>query len=310
MSPLSFEDYLSAQRFSPHTVNQYRRYAACFTDWMDGQSLVVEQVGHSETLDYADQLRKEGRSINQVNKMLIAVRYYFAWLIGQGKAAHNPASGLRLKGTVRSVPHGLLEKAELEKLYESYGVNDERTHRNKVMLGLMVYQGITSEGLHDLRAEHLKLREGKILIPATGTLNARMLRLESHQVLDLQEYVLAIRPKILADRSKERPGRKPEAMKEADAIRQLFISMNGSENIKNGLYHLGRALKKIEPKYRDPDQIRQSVITNWLKEKNLRVVQYMAGHRYVSSTERYKTTNLEDLKEALNKFHPMNKKGG
>ena len=31
----------------------------------------------------------------------------------------------------------------------------------------------------------------------------------------------------------------------------------------------------------------------------------MAGHRYVSSTERYQTTNLEDLKEALNKHHPL-----
>lgn len=54
-------------------------------------------------------------------------------------------------------------------------------------------------------------------------------------------------------------------------------------------------------------QIRHSVITEWLKEKDLRTVQYMAGHKYVSSTERYLTTNLEDLKEALNKHHPFNK---
>jgi integrase/recombinase XerD len=94
-------------------------------------------------------------------------------------------------------------------------------------------------------------------------------------------------------------------MKAASEIDQLFISMGGSENIKNSLHHLGRALKKIDPAYRDPNQLRQSVITAWLKEKNLRVVQYMAGHRYVSSTERYKTTNLEDLKEALAKFHPL-----
>ena len=42
-------------------------------------------------------------------------------------------------------------------------------------------------------------------------------------------------------------------------------------------------------------QLRQSVITEWLKEKGLRQVQYMAGHRYVSNTERYLTTNLQDL---------------
>ncbi|WP_222943951.1 hypothetical protein [Pedobacter sp. N36a] len=54
-------------------------------------------------------------------------------------------------------------------------------------------------------------------------------------------------------------------------------------------------------------QIFYSVITEWLKEKDLRTVQYMAGHKYVSSTERYQTTTLEDLKEALNKHHPLNK---
>lgn len=86
---------------------------------------------------------------------------------------------------------------------------------------------------------------------------------------------------------------------------QLFISMNGCENIKNSLYHFNQALRKLNPKYKNAAQLRQSVITEWLKEKDLRTVQYMAGHRYVSSTERYQTTNLEDLKEALNKHHPL-----
>ncbi len=68
---------------------------------------------------------------------------------------------------------------------------------------------------------------------------------------------------------------------------------------------LGYSLKMINPKYRNGGQIRQSVITEWLKEKDLQTVQYMAGHKYVSSTERYQTSNLEDLKEALNQHHPL-----
>jgi len=69
--------------------------------------------------------------------------------------------------------------------------------------------------------------------------------------------------------------------------------------------HLCYALKRINPKVKHATQLRQSVITEWLKEKGLRQVQYMAGHRYVSSTERYLTTNLEDLRDALNKHHPL-----
>jgi len=47
------------------------------------------------------------------------------------------------------------------------------------------------------------------------------------------------------------------------------------------------------------------VITHWLKLHNLRKVQYMAGHRYISSTESYKANNLDGLKEDIAKFHPF-----
>ena len=38
---------------------------------------------------------------------------------------------------------------------------------------------------------------------------------------------------------------------------------------------------------------------------NLREVQYMAGYRFVSSTERYRMDNLEDLQKELEKYHPL-----
>jgi len=86
---------------------------------------------------------------------------------------------------------------------------------------------------------------------------------------------------------------------------RLFTGRNDIENLKNTLLHLGHALRKINLKVKHAMQIRQSVITGWLKEKDLRTVQYMAGHRYVSSTERYRESNLEELKEALLKYHPQ-----
>jgi integrase/recombinase XerD len=53
------------------------------------------------------------------------------------------------------------------------------------------------------------------------------------------------------------------------------------------------------------DQIRASVIVHWLKLYNLRKVQVMAGHRYISSTENYKANNLDDLKEDIKNYHPF-----
>ncbi|MGY3214556.1 tyrosine-type recombinase/integrase [Mucilaginibacter sp. HD30] len=302
----SYQTYLQQEHYAKNYILQNSNYAGIFLEWVEEASLAAIQVTHADVLEFADQLKQDGYTIRLINRVMVAVRYYFTWLQYTGQATHNPAAGIILKGTIRHVPHDLLAQTELEALYESYPITDERTHRNKVIVGLMVYQALTRDELQTLRSEHLKLREGKIHIPQTGKLNSRILSLEPHQILDLQEYVLIVRPKILAERMAGRYGRKPDQYKAVEDIHRLFISMNSVDDMKNSLLHLNYALRKINPKYKHVTQIRQSVITEWLKEKNLRTVQYMAGHRYISSTERYQTSNLEDLKDALNKHHPLN----
>jgi integrase/recombinase XerD len=302
----SYQVYLKEHQHKSDYVRQNRNYAGMFLEWLAEESLSHQQVSHTEILDYADKLKQEGMSVNAINRSLLAIRYYFAHLQKENKAAHNPAASIRLKGGLRPIPNDLLDKAELLNLYESYPVKDHRSQRNKTILSLLIFQGITGGELHKLEAHHVKLKEGKIHIPAAGPTNSRILKLEAEQIMELYEYIHASRLKILAEQtSMERGGRKPETFKEAETIQQLFVSINGCENMKASLYHFNNVLRKLNPKYRNNIQIRQSVITEWLKEKDLRTVQYMAGHKYVSSTERYQSNNLEDLKEALSKHHPQ-----
>jgi integrase/recombinase XerD len=52
--------------------------------------------------------------------------------------------------------------------------------------------------------------------------------------------------------------------------------------------------------------IRQSVIAHLLKQgHDLSVVQVFAGHKYPSSTERYRQNEIETLKAAIEKYHPI-----
>jgi len=81
--------------------------------------------------------------------------------------------------------------------------------------------------------------------------------------------------------------------------------MEGNVNIKNSLYHLFIAIKKTNPNIGSGKRIRSSRITNWLKSYNLREVQYFAGHKYVSSTERYQLNNLDNLQNKIEKHHPL-----
>ena len=163
--------------------------------------------------------------------------------------------------------------------------------RNEVIVSLLVYQGLNSTELGRLTTADLKLREGKVFINGTRRSNERTLKMESHQILDFMEYQLKTRADILQ-----------ETGKETDL---LFTSFGSSTKFNNIISKLLPQLKKLNKKVKSVHQIRTSVIVHWLKLYNLREVQYMAGHRYVSSTEAYLINDLEDLQDDIEKYHPI-----
>ncbi len=63
-------------------------------------------------------------------------------------------------------------------------------------------------------------------------------------------------------------------------------------------------IKKIYPKINSVKVIR-AIASLRLKKIDIRKVQYMAGQRYVSSTERFNAMNMQELNDSLNKYHPM-----
>ena len=109
-------------------------------------------------------------------------------------------------------------------------------------------------------------------------------------MLDLQEYVSKTRTLILEITEKQ--------------SNKLFLSIGQSENLRNSISKLVCNLQKQHDYFINAQQLRQSRLSLWVKQYDIRQAQYMAGHKYVSSTERYQSTNLEDLQKELEKHHP------
>lgn len=297
------QDYIEKmkeQKQPPDTIRRNRNYAGLLLEWTESKQKDLHKISYRDLLNFIQHCNQKQIPPRQINVILLVLRHYFNTL----NVSNNPATGLILKGIYTRVPHDLLSKKELNELYEEYLVTDQRTKRNKVLLGLLINQAVTTQELHKLEPNHIRLKEGKIYIPGGLKSNGRTLNLEAAQMIELQEYLRHTRQMIIQEFTTDRPGRKAEKVSDK-VYHKLFMSMSGSQNIKPGLQHLMRALRKINPKVKDAGQIRMSVITEWMKEKDLRVVQYMAGHKQVKSTERYQSVNLEELEEALNQFHPL-----
>jgi integrase/recombinase XerD len=311
----TYYNYLKHKGFAVSTIIQHERNISSFFSWLSENSLELKHCGYSEMIQFIAKSMDSHQILSKkrchINRTLTSITYYFDYIAEKNPFIINPAKNIRIRNSKKRLVHDMLDFKELSDLYRQINPNTPRNSRNQVILGFLICQGLTVRELHNLRLDDLKLREGLVLIrgdnPETlrkGT-TSREIPLDAVQVIDLLEYLKNIRPKILSGKYLMTPGRKPQRGQRLRKSNQVILSINGSYNLKNTLHHLFLDLKKYNSRVKSAIQLRQSLITHWLTKFNLRNVQYMAGHRYVSSTEWYKGSNLEDLKREINLFHPL-----
>ncbi len=302
----TFSDHLIGKGQSTRTVATMVQALGYFMSWCDSQGMEPEEAGYRDLLAYVQSMRKREVKAVTIQRYMGAVVHFFAWQVILGRREDNPARAIDIHGIERRTMHVILSRQELERIYQQHterkasppvwkGIearNEELSlKRDRVALGLLVFQGLTSQELEALQVKDVELRAGKVNVPGGRRHNARTLTLEAAQVMDLMEYTLSVRPQLV-----ELHAKNTEAL--------IVTSGSGSE-LHNTLHKLTKRLHAIEPKVKTLHQLRASVITHWIKTLNLREAQHRAGHRYVSSTEAYLINDLEGLAEDVARFHPI-----
>lgn len=308
----SFKQHLESQGKTKSTIKHYNSYILDFISWLDADNTEVENVTAKEVLAYLSYLQKKGQENKTRNIRLNVIKQYINWQIEQGHRDDNPVSHLKIRGSKRKKLYQILSKQELEQLYTEYkiptsehkkskcnwfGTYQLSRQRNKAVLSLLIHQGLTTPEIERLCINDLRLKEGQIYISGSRKSNERILELKSVQIIELMEYQYTTRSELLKYHdNKETP--------------RLFLSVPtaGQQKSNDSLQiwkSLTRELKEQNSKFVNFKQMRTSVITHWLKQYNLRQVQHMAGHRYVSSTEAYLVNQTEDLQKDIDSFHPL-----
>lgn len=287
----SFTDYLKREQLSHRTIESYEAIMARFHPWLKKQNMEAEQVRYADVLVYMKHCQKHGITQRTVQNYLNGIRKFYDYLVDEKRIKTNPLLSIKVHGIKRRTLHHILEPHELHAIYHSYPSEKLHEKRNKVMIGLLVYQGLKSEDLFRLETNDIKLREGKVEVHGSRKTNARTLQLESYQMMDVYDYVTKTRAEIIG--------------KSGEKTERLFVGAEGGQRQGRFLDTALKTVRKQHPKLKDAKQIRASVIAKWLRQYNLREVQYLAGHRYISATEAYQQNEMEGLSEEVNMFHPL-----
>ncbi len=249
--------------------------------------------GYKQVLEYISEYRKMQKT-NTV-QMLASIKKYYDFLIEIGVNNSHPCRNLFIKsGRSRDVIHqDFFTSEELELLMEREERYEVLKIRNQVLMSLLIYQGLVSSEIENIKVHHVNLDNGTIYIKESPSLSRRHLELQPKQYRLLDKYINEIRPQIL---------------REETPTEVLILGKLGTEMRGDDMHYLVSTFKGLFPdRNLTTVTIRQSVISNWLNEKKLPLeqVQLLAGHKWISSTERYRCTDVQQQRELINKFYPL-----
>jgi len=298
MSSINFSEYLQQKGYAQTTITRHQKNLERFEKWCNKQEIDWQNANYHELLSYLRYLNDKNTSKATICNYFNGIRKYYDYLVTTGKLQYNHAKDIRIRNAGKKVIRDILTPEQLDQLYQDYAnrstfflsIEKKRLlhQRNLVILGLMVYQGLQVGELRKLEPVHIDLAKGSIYIPSTKRSNSRTLKLQAIQILSIHQYITEIRSKLMEMQNIQ--------------SETLFF---GKQKLLGIIEWLIQQLKQQNPIVKNAYQIRSSVIMHWISQYNIRQVQYMAGHKYISATERYRNEDLRDLQKQLEKYHPL-----
>jgi len=314
MDKKGFTKYLEGKGLASSTITAYIKAVIWFLKHVQKEKTEITKPDVLKYLEYLKNSRQQ-QNITRKNR-LIALNHYFTFLYRDEQIAENPCLFLKIRGTKRKTLHKIYTPEELEELFDNYYQLFVRAYddshipknqrkqsalskeRNALILSVLIYQGVFPTETGTIELDDLDLMKATLKIRSSKKHNARTLPLKAAQIGLFMRYLQDIRPKICEYHITE--------------SNKLFLPLpafskksTDKDCLTDMFKRFAKQIKTIDRQFTDFKQLRVSVITYWIKTKGLRKTQYLAGHKWVSSTEDYLPNDLDDLIDDISKLHPF-----
>lgn len=281
---MTFSEYLQTKNLSNSTIKRYEIETEYYKTYLKKRAKNGETATKKDILDYLKKLDTERQITAKTKQSILGILKHYHGYLSQTHSIQNPTQLIKIRGAKRKHLRHLLTAEEMEQLSDVFysemekqfspsGGNAKGGLKEYLLLTFAIYQGFTATEINQLTAQDIDLRKATIKIQRAKRSNGRTIALEAPQIGSLIQYLNT---------------GKTDFKTSNNQFKALFIQLRG-----------------ILPKFEDFMQIRSSVITNWIKIHGLRKAQYLAGHRYISSTENYLANDFESLQNDLENFHPL-----
>jgi integrase/recombinase XerD len=286
-----FRDFLALEAgHSENTVAAYLRDLQRMAEFAASKGVRdPAQVTRGLLRDFVYLLKDLGLSAATIRREVSAIRTYYAFLVGEGRAAADPSDRLESPRRGRVLPDTLTVR-DVDALLAAPHVDQPLAWRDRTLLELGYGAGLRVSELCGLLVTDLLLTENLVRVFGKGG-KERLVPIGRSVIGAVAVYVHQLRPEL--DHGKT-GGR-------------LLLNGRGQPLSRVGAWGIVKraAARAGITKRVTPHTLRHSFATHLLEGgADLRAVQEMLGHADLSTTQIYTHVDREYLRSVHKQFHP------
>lgn len=290
----AYQDYLVKEKnYSPLTVRAYLDDINSFRDYLNQQSISLEEVVYPNIRNWIVVLVEQNISTTSVNRKISALKSFYKFLLKIKQISVNPLLKHKSLKTAKKVQIPFSEKEMKDVLLDNDYSNDFEGIRNRFILELFYTTGIRRAELINLKLN--SINETQKTIRVIGKRN-------KERIIPVLDCTLDLFKNYKLQRNK---------LEQINDFEMLILSKTGNKVSESFVYRLINdyfsTVSKKEKK--SPHVLRHSFATHLLNNgADLNSVKELLGHASLSSTQIYTHSSLAELKKVYQEAHPRNRK--
>ena len=225
-------------------------------------------------------------------RILSGVRNYYRFLVYHNYIDQDPSELIEMPKREQHLPE-VLTVEEIDRMIAAINLSSAEGHRNRAIIEMLYGSGLRVSELTTLPLSRIYLSEGYMLIEGKGS---------KQRLVPISPVATEWFGYWLEDRS--RLDIKPEYKDYA------FLNRYGRGLTRAMIFTIVKRLAAEAGIHKtiSPHTLRHSFATHLLQNgADLRIIQQMLGHESITTTEIYTHLDIQDLRQAVLKYHPANR---
>lgn len=285
--------YLKLERgLSENSIDAYIRDLHRVQEYMNQHSIDVVHASFDDLQAFLFETSQEISSVRTQARLIAGIHSFYRFLLYHHYIEKDPSELLETPKKELHLPD-VLSLDEIDRMIAQIDMSKSESHRNRAIIEILYGSGLRVSELINLQLSEIFLKEGYMRIIGKG--NKQRLVPISPVAIQWFKYWLEDRNKLDI---------KPEAVDIA------FLNRRGRQLTRAMIFTIIKTLAREADirKTISPHTLRHSFATHLLQNgADLRIIQQLLGHESISTTEIYTHMNIQDLREAVLKYHPENR---